>query len=353
MEGFLALHLAAQNAGIMILREDSDTIAFECFEASPLSNSVMSTKGHLSRTFPGRRVTFKPKYLSDPLFRTQLAALFRQFNSEAIGSCTAFIMKAGSRVTEIRDTTDPALVVDYLMNVVSALGQVEDPIAIHKRTRDDVLWKDARAPWRRSPFWLIAKISIQRALIASFDPSEALRQYKTFMVNVFVQLLDITVKSGASCELIATTHTKLARRVDKIGQQLSDEQLSQASKTSQEARQFLDERWLGTQARAQRKVEKLPLHSWADAADLLLPTARNYLKEVLVSLPAITASAVSLPKSQARFARAPEQLPSLEGIITVENKVLMLADIDMWVDLHLVTWTQTVLGGTTSSQACD
>ncbi|OJD22618.1 hypothetical protein ACJ73_06032 [Blastomyces percursus] len=50
--GMIPLHIRAQNAGILISKVDN-SVKFELFELSPLNQSVITTKGRLSRSFPG------------------------------------------------------------------------------------------------------------------------------------------------------------------------------------------------------------------------------------------------------------------------------------------------------------
>lgn len=165
----LALHLVAQNAGLFMIYDHSQRISFECFEVSATSERVTTTQGRLLRTFPGRAVSCSAELLSNDLFVTQLVAILQKLNLETVGTATASTTKAGSIVPEERETTDPCLVRDLLMTMLSASGKIEEAIKIHKCTRDDVLWRDAKLPWRRSPFWLVLRVAIQRALLTSMN----------------------------------------------------------------------------------------------------------------------------------------------------------------------------------------
>lgn len=54
--GTLPLHIAAQNAGVLVSMFDLSTIRFEVFELSPSNAAIYRVQGRLRRSFPGSAV---------------------------------------------------------------------------------------------------------------------------------------------------------------------------------------------------------------------------------------------------------------------------------------------------------
>lgn len=313
----------------------------------------MTTEGRLLRTFPGRAVACPASLLSNSHFRNQLATTLRQLNNEAIDICTASTTKAGSQIREERDTTDPALVVDYLMNMLSALGENVDAIPTQNCTRDDVLCSNAKIPWRRAPFWLVLKVTVQRVLVACMDSSDAKRHYKLFMAVLQAHVLALALKARLSSDIVTTIHTKLARRVYKFEKDFGEIPMTSIKATSQEARQFMDENWLRSQTQARRTIPSLPLDDWGNATSLTLSRSRPILTAMVAAMHVQSSSSSFVTSLQTRIAQSPGQLPYLGLHSSSQNKPLVLADFELWVQNHLTAWTRLSLNTSSSSQACN
>lgn len=67
-----------------------------------------------------------------------------------------------------RDTVDSALITSMLMTILEANGTRHYPPILKKRIRDDVCWATGERPWRRSPFWLVLRVAVQRHLCTLF-----------------------------------------------------------------------------------------------------------------------------------------------------------------------------------------
>ncbi|KAI0283264.1 hypothetical protein BC826DRAFT_1110222 [Russula brevipes] len=74
--------------------------------------------------------------------------------------------KAGSAVYEVRESVHPNTYRSYGGNSqrIRSAGSCRPH---HEAYRDEVLWEDAYKPWRRSPLWLIFRVSLQTSLRAS------------------------------------------------------------------------------------------------------------------------------------------------------------------------------------------
>ncbi|OBZ78494.1 hypothetical protein A0H81_02021 [Grifola frondosa] len=142
-EDVLVFLIHSQNAGI-IIRKFVEQYEFESFEVSPASASVMDI-------------------VEDPTFRQELARFLSKMDQEDLDSA-AITRKAGSDVIEERDTAHPRYITELLTGILRGIGREANVLRIQKRVRDDVLWNDARLPWRRSPLWLIIRVALQTSL---------------------------------------------------------------------------------------------------------------------------------------------------------------------------------------------
>jgi hypothetical protein len=238
INGAVPLEVNAQNAGILI-RRCAGNIVFETFELSPLNESAMKCKGRLKRTFPALassipigtlRSVGVVESLSDTLAKasTQLAKDFQ---------CQS--KKAGHYHDEGRNTNHPGIVTDLFLNLTIGLGEPIDVARITKHTRQEILFKRAQMPWRRSPLWLLIRVVLQMvfARIAG-DERNPHELYKAFMVQLLCRVLesvstlsvvsnsvspptDTVLKAKDVWEAIGTDalntiHAKLVRRMKKM-----------------------------------------------------------------------------------------------------------------------------------------
>lgn len=345
---FLILHVLNQNAGVLVYRQawyivapcssklfqsfrligSSGTIAsevvFEVFEASPSCADVLASENALKWEFPGPTVAVPYSKFINESFQESLATFLERASSESISEFASKTTKAESRTIEARDTVDPALVSQFLVTILAAIGRQVDQPTFHKRIRDDVSWADgSKLPWRRSPFWLVLRVSIQSRLhnVNGLNPGRF--QYKLLIAVVVAQLLrDATgvLEPG----LIALLKAKLGRRLAKLAilnQHILDNpsnhhdhhhhHLFQAlgsffERTMKLSTEYVDSRWSAFKKRNRRLIPRLP--SLADDNDMVLsmPSSGPHLDCVmawnaqLYSMPRIFGS-VNVPNGYDRY----------------------------------------------------
>ncbi|EEB90139.1 hypothetical protein MPER_11694 [Moniliophthora perniciosa FA553] len=209
----IALLIRRQNAGIVI-RRLKDKALFESFEVSPNNESVMSTNGRLICTYPGPAISIPIQIAQDPHFVSELSNFLTQMNFDTIDDAVPTTWKAGSGVSEIRDTIDPRYITELLTGILRGIGQPEEVPRISKRIADDVLWKDALLPWRRSPIWLLIRVALATTLHRS---NGHLHLYKSFMAFTMAQILRDSVKAGLESDLLSCMSKKISRRLYKLG----------------------------------------------------------------------------------------------------------------------------------------
>lgn len=119
---------------------------FGSFELSPTTAAVVAAKGRLRRYFPGPAITLGHERMAEPSFREALAQLLARLDIDTPIESVPVVSKACSHTPEIRDTVHPKFVTEILTGILRGMGQPADVSRIHKRTHDDVLWKDALKP---------------------------------------------------------------------------------------------------------------------------------------------------------------------------------------------------------------
>ncbi|KAJ4987967.1 hypothetical protein SVAN01_06542 [Stagonosporopsis vannaccii] len=176
------LEIKAQNAGILITSDGKD-ITFEVFELSP-ENKYAMLKGRLVRTFPGLAASIPVVKMQEQGLQKMLADTLAKMSTQTAPGFQPVAYKAGRNHDEERDTTHPGMVADYFLNVIAALGKTVTVTRIMKRTREDVLWNNCKQPWRRSPLWLLVRVTLQLLFTRQGpEPSTADGLYKVFMVQ--------------------------------------------------------------------------------------------------------------------------------------------------------------------------
>jgi hypothetical protein len=189
-DGAVPLEIKAQNAGILISRSP-EYLNFEFFELSP-TNEVAMRALRLTRTFPGSAARIPIDKMANKNLRTSIAGTIAKMTTQPAPGFQPQSRKNGNNEDETRDTTAPDLVTDFLLNVITALGEVTDMKGIVKSTREDVLWSNCKRPWRRSPLWLMMRASLQLLFTRnSTNPQDPGDLFKAFMIFMLTHLLDL------------------------------------------------------------------------------------------------------------------------------------------------------------------
>jgi hypothetical protein len=202
----------AQNAAI-IMHHDQNAILFEFFELSPLNEAVMNTEGRLLRWFPASCISMPMEKFKEDGLRSTLAQTIAKMSRQEVAEFKPKAVKAGDEHIEERDTTDPRLVTDFLATVLSALGETVPTSRIWKNTREEVLWKDAKLPWRRSPLWLLSRVTLQ-VVFSRLTPCGTL--YKEFMVFLMSYILQAAHAHDMPSDTLYCMIAKISRRLIKL-----------------------------------------------------------------------------------------------------------------------------------------
>ena len=250
-------------------------MTFEIFEVSPPPDSVMKVAGKLICSYPGPAIEVPLHIAHDHSFVEQLVSFLLHMDVDRLDS-EPTTTKAGSTVPETRSTTDPRYITQLLTAILLGMGKEANIIRISKRIADDVCWKNARNPWRRSSLWLIIRVAIQTTV-------ESSNIYKSFMAFFHADLLQHFLNNSFSAELIHIARVKTGRRVRKLGTSVSPQLLQRLETISQKVEQGLQTRW--SEEQKVPVLPPLPLSVPKNDTTISLLNSRPYLAKILLPNP--------------------------------------------------------------------
>ena len=279
----LVLHIAAQNAGVIIRKPTTSHLTLEFFQASPTAAAVASTAGKLIIQFPSRpRLSFP----TDSTAIQSLSALLVDLNSTEMADAIPVTKKAGNKQPEIREVADFRYVSELLGGIVRAFTEDAEGVAatttyVTKRIDDHVLWDRCLLPWRRCPYWLIIRVVLQTTL--KEWKMDARYGYKVFTTFALSRLLDQALSSNLSHDILFVMNAKLAIRISKLQPNtMSSPFISEIARVNKRCGLLLQREWDEIQAaEAKPSAWKAPTSSEIEAAKVFpLKESAPYLSQV-------------------------------------------------------------------------
>jgi Protein of unknown function (DUF3638) len=278
-----------------IISAQGEIVIFEAFEASPLSEKVLAAENALQWDFPGCAVAIPYSVFENTSFQHELAAFLERASTESIKRFAARTEKAGSFAFESRDTVDPSLIIHMLMTLLEVNGYRTFPTLLRKRVRDDVCWTDgAEKPWRRSPYWLVLRVGLERHLCTLHGGEVGKTHYKFLLCLSLASLVEDGLEH-LSPELLALLNAKLTRRIVKLevdrgrgspGSRSVYDFLFAAlgpllHKTIKKTSERIEVDWNDFKIRIQRSISRLRSKAEKKNLTLTLPNSAPYLQRVL------------------------------------------------------------------------
>ncbi|KAH9050298.1 hypothetical protein EDB84DRAFT_1585162 [Lactarius hengduanensis] len=305
----------------VLVRVVIDHVRFEMFEVSPQASAVMSTNGKLLCSYPGPAVQVSSEIFANNFFLPELASFLIQMDIDVLDS-TATTTKAGSTVREARETTHPRYISELLVGILRGFGQPASVDRITKRIADEVLWKDAYKPWRRSPLWLVIK---------------------TFMLFFHAHLLRICIERDFPSETLHLMRIKIARRLSKLV----------VHGTAKETEELLRNRWTSFQKSQSTSPPWDPdrLDPTRDTA-ITLNNSRPYLMKALDSSFHSSSPKPFSPSHQPRLADTTDFRRFSDGRLkeaVANDKRIALADFELSVERNLDSWVDSFPHGDDAS----
>ena len=348
----LLLPIKAQNA-MLTLRRTAEVVIFECFEASPQAGAVMECKESLVRTFPAQARAIPTSIFDDPHFRDELAAILSKLDSEVINEMMPQTQIAGSKVAETRDTARPWLVSDMLMAILASLGEPFTAHQISKRTKDDVLWRDAHLPWRRSSLWLAIRVTIQITLCREFLAEEGNVQFKNFMIYL---MSEIASEAGLLDEPADRCHVilaKIARRVHKLGAHTHVFVQKEALNTCQRVKARHSLKWEEVQRSDAVRPTTVQNFSFVYDTILSLCATRPYLDKALADSENSANTMTSFTPICPNWLAWDRGIPIIDtSSASKDTFIFILSEVESWVAVSLPSWIAKFDASSPASEDC-
>ena len=292
----------------------------------------MAVEGKLICSYPGPAVELPLDVAQDPSFIEQLANFLMQMDVDRLPDAEATTTKAGSKVPETRGTTHPRYISQLLIMILRGVGNEATVNRITKRLADEVCWKKALNPWRRSSLWLVLRVAIQTT-------ADSRETYKAFMVFFQARLLQLFVDHNLPSELLHAARVKTSRRVHKLGTSAPPHLLQSVAAISRKIEQCLQSRW----SEEQRLQELSPSYSPDPAAiekdtTISLSKSRAYLGRIMSPEPYMDNFTEHRPSHFPRLRDFHHLCPNGLTKAVQSDARIALADFELLVQEQLDSW---------------
>jgi hypothetical protein len=191
----------------------------------------------------------------------------------------------------MEDPPSPQYITELLTGIIRGMSPnpeqtFKQTTFITKRINDYALCdKDADAPWRRSPTWLILRVTLQTTL-HDLNVDERF-SYKSFMVYTLSSILNAALPFDLPDHLLFIMNAKLARRVWKLSHANVTQDglfaMEYALDVNTLVSNELEQRWKRIQQETTRKIDwEVPTgQELIAAAPMNLPQSLPYLKKAM------------------------------------------------------------------------
>lgn len=343
----MVLEVKAQNAAIIGYRSDDD-IVFGFLELAPANEMVVQTKGRLVRTFPGSASSIPISQMLEEGLQKSLSHAIAMMTTQAAPGSQPRVWKQNKEHEEIRDTVHPGIVTDYLQNVIAAMGKKVDTVRVTKNTREEVCWNNCYQPWRRSPLWLLIRVSLHLTFLRKGKSTRSSENvYKAFVVLMLSNILELLKRSWQHhrTDKLHVISAKLLRRLRKmeyLGQfeGLQSGWMEQVKAKITRAHDITNREWKAVVENTKQNLNTSTLHKMQFERDLNmeLPLLDDFLSEIatrkdLSACPDFQPASIYLSLS-------PEELPD-DLLFSSTNKTDGLLALESWVKDHLQNWVQS------------
>lgn len=333
--------ITEQNAGVIISRY-VDTVCFEMFELSPTNEAVMTTRGRLTRCFPTTAVEVALSDFECDAFQTVISKTLAKMSQQPLRETKQ--KQTRSQEKEHQNTVDtahPMIITELFTSMLRGCGKAVSSRGIRKNTRDEIIRKDHKDPWRRSPLWLLIRVALQLAMTRCSREEDA--TYKEFMVFLMTQTLHVAnQQQKTSSDILSNMSTKVSRRLSKLRSPSSGAWLSNVRSIVSKTLDTLNQRWTQIQDRAEPSLDIHDLCEINMVESTLLPLKEmdDFLssmsrQEIVSDRPRVFLSSIFIVLSE-------NQLPTFTDCSGTEL-FLHLLDVESWVANDLPIWIDTHL----------
>ncbi|OAP61733.1 hypothetical protein AYL99_03936 [Fonsecaea erecta] len=336
-DDILLFYIEPQNAAILV-RNKANGAIFECFEVLAKTDAVLDAKDALTRHFPARAVFLPQEKLDNTSFINNLGNAVYMLSVEPLKMAMEKTKKGNNTVVEERQSAHPRAVAEWLFSILGSCGKVASSVPICKRIHDDVCWKNAHLPWRRSGVWLSTRVALQIALHNADLEGEGHCHYKNFMLFLLSQIAAEIAAIDHRPDVLHVLRVKLARRNAKLGESTLSFVQNVVDSTLDLISNCIRRQWAQTTDRDQVTIPPVPTSRVSD--QLALKNSRAALHNVWQrSRKDFTYSFTSYtPPSLARVTLSKHLLPEATIFTHTKELLFCLVDFEHWVEECLSSW---------------
>ena len=353
------MYIRAQNAALIVRRlASADFVQFEVFEVLPLISAVMKTEGKLLCSYPGPAIQVPVDTFTDECFLRELSSFLVQMDVDHLDTTPTISSESKESVLyDIYESVHPRYISELLVGILRGYGQPAVVDRITKRIGDEVLfgagplwekWPDrlrrwllrrdkpgSDKPWRRSPLWLILRVTLHTSLRLS-------NLYKPFILFFHAHLLRSCICSDFPSELLYVMRVKMARRLSKLGPAVSQHVYQFANDTAKETEALLSKRWTSFQAEESiGPISKLDKFNIVADSHISLNTSYKYLTKMLRLGSRGLSRASLIPSQQHRLYDIHDFTQLSNGQFAKaygEDPRIAIADFESSVERNLESW---------------
>lgn len=278
----------------------------------------------------------------EPDFRSALVDTITRMSIEEVASVKPTASKAGHQQIEDRETTDPAIVTDFLATFLSAFGRLVKVPVLKKNTREQVSWNDAFLPWRRSPVWLLCRIMMQ-SILSRRDQAQT---YKQFMVFLMALILEAAVVFKLSSETLYCIVAKISGRLRKLGPKAHDCLQGGVAEILARAVSYMEKTWQATAAslNPDLMMHAIPASWYQEDQTCPYPALDEFIRSINLRKPNATKGEVLPSLSMPKWSVS--ELPNLsQSHQRKDQTLLQLLELERWVSTSLDSWLNKNIGG--------
>lgn len=333
----MPIHIRCQNAAVLMSKHH-DAMHFEVFELSPLNKAIYSTPGRLQRQFPGPAFLVTQAKYEDPNLQETIAHSLSKMSHQSVAGTKPRVKKARQQHDEDRDTTDPKMVTEFFTAFLRPCGNVFQNVQIQKNTREEVLWLESQMPWRRSPLWLLVRVSIQLVL-ERLCQRQGIQDdlYKQFMVYYMSFVLNFC-SDQISSERQYIMNAKIARRLKKLDFSSQPAWFVYTQETLKKSHAMITKTWHSVMENRKPRLDQACLASLNFEEDIgcSLPGLNEWIEAI--SQRQTCSSSTNFQPQTGLPEFGTTKLPSRLGASNADYKLLKLVAFESWVHCNLEDW---------------
>ncbi|KAI1071472.1 hypothetical protein LB507_005472 [Fusarium sp. FIESC RH6] len=328
--------ITEQNAGVFINRK-SDSVCFEAFELSPRNEVVMSVRGRLVRHFPATAVEVSAADFESPDFQMVMAKTLAKMSQQTVRETRQVSKKEKGEKENRNETPNPMIVTELLVSILRGCGKEIAVEKVCKNTRDDVISKDSKVPWRRSPTWLLVRVALQLSMTRFSATGND--TYKEFMVFLMAQVLQAAnEQQKVPSEILQIMSNKIARRLCKLDNPRDGPWLVSIRNIVSQTSETLQQRW-----RLITERSEPPLSSMRGLSNFKIDDNIAFsLKDMETFIKATTQRKAAVPNTRFRptselNSLTQNQLPCV-GDWSEDYLPFKLIELESWVAENIQAW---------------